>query len=77
MEATRFDITLRGVQKYSIGLLCALVAILLGHLFRPVLGREGPFLWAMVAILFAAYFAGWGPALLAIAVMTFHLAWTL
>jgi PAS domain S-box-containing protein len=62
------------LRGYVIGLSCALAAIVLSLLTRPLIGREGPFLWGMIAIIAAAYFAGWGPALVVIGLFTFDAA---
>src|SRR5690242_13963452 len=71
MDRTQIERAGTVLRGYAIGLSFTLAAILLSHLTRPLIGREGPFLWGMVAILFSAYFAGWGPALLTIFILTF------
>lgn len=71
MDRTQIDRVGTVLRSYAIGLSFTVAAILFSHLTRPLIGREGPFLWGMVAILFSAYFAGWGPALLTIFILTF------
>jgi PAS domain S-box-containing protein len=71
MDKTLWDRAATALRGYFLGLCFTLAALVLSHFTRPLIGREGPFLWGMVAIICTAYFAGWGPALLAIALLTF------
>jgi PAS domain S-box-containing protein len=74
MDKTQWDHAAVTARGYFIGLCFTLAALLLSYLTRPLIGREGPFLWGMVAIICTANVAGWGPALLTISVLTFDVA---
>jgi PAS domain S-box-containing protein len=61
---------LRHVARYGIAVLSIAVAVLLRVLLTDLVGRESPFLLCLIAVAVTAWYAGFGPALLATALGT-------
>jgi serine phosphatase RsbU (regulator of sigma subunit) len=60
------DSNLAETRRYSIAVVSVGLATLAGLLLDPVLQRHLPFVWFFAALMFTAWYAGFGPATLAI-----------
>jgi signal transduction histidine kinase len=56
----------RALDRYGVAVAAIGVAFLIRYLLSPTLGDELPFMFSVAAILFAAWYGGWGPGLTAL-----------
>ena len=54
MDKAQWDRAANALRGYFVGLCFTLCALVLSYITRPLIGREGPFLWGMVAIICTA-----------------------
>jgi PAS domain S-box-containing protein len=56
--------------RYSLGVLAAVAALLLRKFLTPFFGEHNPYHTAWLAVVFAAWYCGMGPAILAVTITT-------